>query len=127
VEQAFQACVKNPPSDWALAPEVPMTIPYRGVTRDGTYFITASAFEKQSLLQSDRMANLFLEVLYHYQKQAKYHLHEYVVMPNHFHLLITPISPVTLEKAVQFVKGGFSYRAKKELGFNGEIWQTRFL
>lgn len=91
-----------------------MTIPYRGVTRDGTYFITASSFEKQSLLQSDRMASLFIEVLHHYQKQSKYYLHEFVVMPNHFHLLITPISPVTIEKAVQFIKGAFSYRAKKE-------------
>jgi putative transposase len=103
-----------------------MTIPYRGATRDGTYFITASSFEKQSLLQSDGMAGLFIEVLYHYQKQTKYHLHEFVVMPNHFHLLITPIPPVTIEKAVQFIKGGFSYRAKKELAFHGEIWQTSF-
>jgi putative transposase len=47
-------------------------------------------------------------------------------MPNHFHLLITPISPVTLEKAVQFIKGNFSYRAKRELAFAGEIWQTSF-
>jgi putative transposase len=47
-------------------------------------------------------------------------------MPNHFHLLTTPISPVTIEKAVQFIKGGFSYRAKKELSLHGEIWQTSF-
>jgi putative transposase len=103
-----------------------MTIPYRGATRDGTYFITASNFEKQCLLLSDRMAGLFIKVLHHYQKQAKYHLHEFVVMPNHFHLLITPIPPVTIEKAVQFIKGGFSYRPKKELAFHGEIWQTSF-
>lgn len=103
-----------------------MTIPYRGTTRDGTYFITASNFEKQSLLQSDRMAGLFINVLFHYQKQNRYRLHEYVIMPNHFHLLITPIAPVTLEKSVQFIKGGFSYRAKKELSFVGEIWQTSF-
>jgi putative transposase len=126
VEQAFQACVKGPALDWALAPEVPMTIPYRGATRDGTYFITASNFEKQSLLQSCRMANLFLEVLFHYQKKIKYNLHEFVIMPDHFHLLITPIPPVILEKAVQFIKGAFSYRAKKELAFKGEIWQTSF-
>src|SRR5207245_9903449 len=62
----------------------------------------------------------------HYKKRGKYLLHEFVVMPNHFHLLITPLSPVTLEKAIQFIKGGFSYRAKKELGFAGEIWQTSF-
>ena len=103
-----------------------MTIPYRGATRNGTYFITASNFEKQSLLQSGRMAELFINVLFNYQKQGKYHLHEFVIMPNHFHLLITPISPVTLEKAVQFIKGNFSYRAKRELAFAGEIWQTSF-
>ena len=101
-----------------------MTIPYRGTTGDRTYFITASTFDKQSLFQTARMAELFINVLLHYQKQGRYFLHEFVVMPDHFHLLITPM--VTLEKALQFIKGGFSYRAKKELGFAGEIWQTSF-
>ncbi len=103
-----------------------MTIPYRGTTGDGTYFITASTWEKQGLLQSERMAELFKGVLFHYQQRNKYRLHEFVVMPNHFHALLTPVSPVTLEKAVQFIKGGFSFRAKKELSFLGEIWQTSF-
>jgi len=34
-------------------------------------------------------------------------------MPDHFHLLITPAHEVSLEKAVQLIKGGFSFRAKK--------------
>jgi putative transposase len=45
-------------------------------------------------------------------------------MPNHFHLLITPT--LTLERAMQVIKGGFSYRARKELGFAGEIWQPSY-
>jgi len=45
-------------------------------------------------------------------------------MPEHFHILITP--SVTLERAVQFIKGGFSFRAKKELQSNMEIWRTGF-
>ncbi len=84
---------------WALAPEVPMTIPYRGSTGNGTYFITASTFEKKCILQSERMAGLLINVFSHYQQQGKYQLHEFVVMPNHFHILITPLYPVTLEKA----------------------------
>ena len=103
-----------------------MTIPYRGTTSAGTYFVTASTWEKQCLLQSERMAKLFVDVLFRYQKQSKYRLHEFVVMPDHFHALLTPLFPVTLEKAVQFIKGGFSFRAKKELGLAGEIWQTSF-
>jgi hypothetical protein len=39
-------------------------------------------------------------------------------------VLCTP--QTSLEKAVQFIKGGFSYRAKKELGSNLEIWQKGF-
>ena len=45
-------------------------------------------------------------------------------MPDHLHVLLTPNT--SLEKAAQFIKGGFSYRAKKELGSNMEVWQKGF-
>jgi putative transposase len=96
-----------------------MAAPYRGNTGSGTYFIAACAFQKQQLLQSDRMAQLFLDVVLNYRSQETYLLHEFVLMPDHFHLLITLLS--TLERALQLIKGGFSLRAKKELGFQGEI------
>ena len=66
---------------------------------------------------------MFLETLQSYRGRS-YLLHEYVLMPEHFHILITP--SVTLERAVQFVKGGFSYLVKKELQSSMEIWQTGF-
>jgi len=102
-----------------------MAAPPRGNTGYSCYFITASTYQKQSLFQSDRMARLFLDVLQHYHLQKKYLLHEFVLMPDHFHLLITPTE--TLERALQLIKGGFSYRAKKELRFIGEIWQPSYL
>jgi putative transposase len=66
---------------------------------------------------------MFLETLRSYRGRA-YLLHEYVLMPEHFHMLITP--SVTLERAVQFIKGGFSFRVKKELESAMEIWQVGF-
>jgi putative transposase len=99
-----------------------LTIPYRGTTGDGTYFVNASAFQKTALLQSDRMAMLFINTLIEYRDQRE--LHEFVVMPDHFHLLITPI--VALERAVQLIKGGFSFRAGKMFGLRGNIWQQSF-
>ncbi|HLX86752.1 MAG TPA: transposase [Terriglobales bacterium] len=101
-----------------------MVAPHRGNTGFSTYFITAATFQRHSLFQSDRMANLFLEVLLHYRSQQKYLLHEFVIMPDHFHLLITPV--LTLERALQLIKGGFSFRAKREPGFSGEIWEKSF-
>ena len=45
-------------------------------------------------------------------------------MSDHSHLLITPTQ--SLERALQLIKGGFSFRAKKELGYAGEIWEKSF-
>jgi putative transposase len=101
-----------------------MAAPRRGNTGSSCYFITASTFQKRNILQSDRMAGLFVCVLLHYRQQGKYLVHEFVVMPDHFHLLISPLE--TLERSMQLIKGGFSFRAKKELGFAHEIWQPSY-
>jgi len=47
-------------------------------------------------------------------------------MPDHSHLLITVRSNMTIERAVQLVKGGFAFRAGKELGLKAPIWQKGF-
>jgi len=42
------------------------------------------------------------------------------------HVLITVDGSTTVERAMQFIKGGFSYRLKKECGYLGEVWQRGF-
>jgi putative transposase len=32
----------------------------------------------------------------------------------------------TIERVMQFIKGGFSYRLKREFGYLGEVWQRAF-
>ena len=88
-----------------------------------TYMVTAATWGRRALFRTDPWVRLFIDTLYHYRGSA-YFLHAFVVMPDHFHALITPSG--SLEKAVQFIKGGFSYRAKKELGSNMEVWQKGF-
>jgi len=88
-----------------------------------TYMVTTETWGRRSLFQAERWAKLLIDTIYHYRGGA-YLLHEFVIMPDHIHVLITP--QTSLEKAVQFIKGGFSYRAKKELGSNMEVWQTGF-
>jgi putative transposase len=85
--------------------------------------ITSSTWGRRPLFSKDRWALLLIDTLRHYQGAA-YLLHEFVVMPDHIHVLITP--KMSLENAVQFIKGGFSYRARKELGSNMEVWQKGF-
>lgn len=98
----------------------------RAIAEARTFFVTSSIAEKRNLLQSDRSAGLFIRVLYEYRAQAKYRLHEFVVMPDHFHVLLTVGSEMTIEKAVQFIKGGFAFRAGRNLGFRAPVWQRGF-
>ncbi len=88
-----------------------------------TYMVTTSTWGQRALFCGERWAALFIDTLYHYRGSA-YLLHEFVVMPDHVHALLTPLT--SLEKAVQFIKGGFSFRARKELGSNMEVWQQGF-
>ena len=109
-----------------------MAIPTRNsaasnvIAGDRTFFVTSSTWGRRRLLQTDRSAQLFVKTIYEYRAQDKYRLHEFVVMPDHFHMLITVDSNTTIERAVQFVKGGFAFRAGRELGLPAPIWQKGF-
>ncbi len=78
------------------------------------------------LLQSERSANLLIEVLRSLVAERKFKLHDFVIMPDHVHLLLTVDAETTIEKAMQLIKGRFSFRLKKELGMLGEVWQRGF-
>jgi len=91
-----------------------------------TFFVTASSSQRKAIFQSARMQHLFLDVLRHYRREDHFRLHAFVLMPNHFHLLITPTEKSSLEKCLQLIKGGYSFRAKKELGVQGEIWAAGY-
>jgi REP element-mobilizing transposase RayT len=100
--------------------------PVRATAGARTFFVTSSICENRSLLQSDRSAALFMHVLYDYRAQRKFRLHEFVVMPDHFHLLLTVECGMTIERAVQFVKGGFAFRAGRELGLGRPFGKEDF-
>ena len=87
------------------------------------YFVSTQTMGRRSLFRVERWARLMVSTLSHYDGTG-YKLHAYVIMPDHLHLLITPTESV--EKSVQLIKGGFSFRAKRELEWNGEIWQPGF-
>ena len=72
------------------------------------------------------MAALLIEALRSYMRSGKMTVHDFVIMPNHVHILMTLPGEMSLEKAMQLIKGSFSYRANKELGFRGEIWQRGY-
>jgi putative transposase len=99
--------------------------PRRETTRSNefAYFVSTQTEDRKPFFRHERWARLMLSTLSHYDGTG-YKLHAYVVMPDHLHLLISPFESVG--KSVQLIKGGFSFRAKRELEWNGETWQPGF-
>ena len=91
-----------------------------------TFFVTTKCAGGRQLLQTDRNAYLLIDVLRTNVAAARFKVHDFVVMPDHVHLLISVEEETTIEKAVQYIKGVFSYRLKKEFGYLGEVWQRGF-
>ena len=87
------------------------------------YFVSTQTAGRKPFFRHERWARLLISTLEHYSKEH-FILHAYVVMPDHLHLLISPAE--SLEKAVQLIKGGFSFRAKRELDWKFDIWQPGF-
>jgi putative transposase len=87
-----------------------------------TYFITTVTSNRRRLFQVEQNADLFVHVLQEQRSKNRIQIHAFVVMPDHVHLLLTPAPDVSLEKAMQYMKGNFSFRLKSKL----DVWQPRY-
>ncbi|PYX22938.1 MAG: transposase [Acidobacteria bacterium] len=100
--------------------------PSRLFSPPGTYFVTFSTWNRRRLFQVENYARLFLKTLFHYRREGQYSLHAFVLMPDHVHLLLTPTHDVTIERALQLIKGGYSHALGALIGRKSEVWQRGF-
>jgi putative transposase len=100
--------------------------PEEALSPSRTFFATTKTNMGQRILQSERNAGMLIDVLRKHVAAGQFTLLDFVVMPDHVHLLITVGAGMSIEKAMQLIKGGFSFRLSKEFGFKGEVWQKGF-
>jgi putative transposase len=91
-----------------------------------TFFATTGTSMGRRLFQSERNAELLIDVMRSLVAERKFELHDFVVMPDHLHLLLTVHDGMTIEKAMQLIKGRFSHRLSREFAYRGEVWQRGF-
>ena len=90
------------------------------------FFVTTTTSMARRLFQSERNAVLLIDLLRANVAAGKFQMNDFVIMPDHLHLLMSLPSDVSVEKAMQLIKGGYSYRLKRDFGFQGEVWQRGF-
>ena len=91
-----------------------------------TFFVTTRTAAGRSLFQTERMANLLIDVFRSKMRAGKFTVLDFVIMPNHVHILLSVPGETSIEEALQLIKGNFSFRARNELEFHGEVWQRGF-
>jgi putative transposase len=103
-----------------------MSTPKHRTAPGTSYFVTIKCWQSRAVFQVSENAEILIETLFHYRDRKDYALHEFVVTPDHLHLLLTPSTTSSLEKAIQLIKGGSSHRIHKVRNPNMEIWQVGF-
>jgi putative transposase len=91
-----------------------------------TYFVTTHSFQGVFLFQVQQTAEIIIAKILEYRDRQNFLLHDFVLMPNHLHLIVTPMLGVSPEKAMQLIKGGSSHEIHRIRGNKMEIWQAGF-
>jgi putative transposase len=98
------------------------------------HFITCSCYRRFPLLGTANRRDLLLNLLEEVRQRHRFVVLGYVVMPEHFHLLISESQETTPSIAMQVLKQRFAHQVLAQLrtqrsaspGAAGEIWQRRF-
>lgn len=86
------------------------------------YICNAKSSSVNAGIERHRPTNLCL------QGNGKlFELHAVVVMPDHVHLMLTPLADengeISLSEIMQTIKSASAHRINRYLGFKGRIWQ----
>jgi len=73
-------------------------------------------------LRDKRVATMMQDALL-FHKGSQYTLHAWVVMPNHVHVLLTPLEDVHLPTITHSIKSYTANEANKIIGQSGQFWQ----
>ena len=92
---------------------------------DDLHFVTFSCYRRQALLPNVHRRQLFLKVLGDVRRRYQWVDIGYVVMPEHFHLLMSEPDRGTPSTDMQILKQRFARRLHGA-GDSGRVWQERF-
>jgi putative transposase len=91
-----------------------------------TYFVTTKTWENRAIFQVVENAQILIDCMLRYRDEGFYLPHEFVVMPDHLHSLLTPSGDTSLEKSMQLIKGGSSHEIHRQRENKVQIWSPGF-
>ncbi len=90
------------------------------------YFVTTVSHGRRSIFQETEAVELLLGELRTYKEELSFRVYGYVIMPDHVHLILHPISVAGLSEIMKRVKGRFARRYNKNIRGIGTVWRHSF-
>jgi REP element-mobilizing transposase RayT len=91
---------------------------------DKVYFVTFSTHHREVLTPTAR--DIVLQTCL-FGNGKLFELHAAVVMPDHVHLLLTPLTDqeglISIPEIMQAIKGAVAHRINQYLGRKGRVWR----
>jgi REP-associated tyrosine transposase len=97
------------------------------IEEDGASYFVSFSTRREFILPEDARTIIFNHCLF--ENERTIHMHSFVVMPDHVHLLFTPLldqqgDPYPLATIMNGIKGASSHSVNRLLGRKGALWEA---
>lgn len=90
------------------------------------YYITSVTHLRKKIFLDEIAARFLLITIAYHKFVLDFKLLAYVIMPEHFHMIIQPSDERSLSKIMNFIKGNFSRKYNQIYGRTDPVWQKRY-
>lgn len=90
------------------------------------YHVSARINNKELFLETPAFKFLMEHVIARAKKKYNFRIENYVIMNNHFHLIIIPREKESLSRIMQWILSVFAMDYNRLTGHSGHVWGERF-
>jgi len=94
---------------------------------DGCFaHVISRSIRKMKFFKDDEDFQIIRELFIYTKRIYHYKIHHYCLMQTHFHLVVSMDDIDEFSRAMQFVKGQYSYKYHTKYHLSGPIWRERY-
>ena len=91
-----------------------------------SYYLGCCVHGRRPLFRQEELARLLLDLYVSRRDSGAIALHGYVIMPAHYHVLVTLRAAESISGLVRGVHSLFARACRERTGLRGRLWQRRF-
>ena len=97
----------------------------RKLQLDASYHVVCK-INRDEIIFNDPVADLLLKTIARCKEKFSFRIHNFCIMGNHVHFMITPDKDASLPKIMQWINSVFAKEYNKLTGQSGHVWKERY-